>query len=155
MDLFGEDILDELARLEQAAITADEHSDEPSQEKIHQWQTLFQYSYAQAVEKIKQQYYDLSRRHIADDMWEEIREEKQSQWYDKDAYEHFIEIQQRGELKASEPPPLSQGTASATYLLKLEGQISDSQQVQALLGYTGSLEIEMDDDDLSIRFCRV
>ena len=146
----------ELARLEHTALASDHSSDQPSPEKVHQWQALFHYSYEQAVETIKQRTANIGRLVITDAVWEELREANEAQGFDKDAYEHFLEVQpNNSSSRVSEPPSLSQGTAPATYLLKLEERLSDPGQVQTLIGSTKSLKLEADEDNPNVRFCRV
>lgn len=149
-----DEILAELARLESTVMPVDE----PSPQKVQQWRTLFQYSYSQAVEKIKQRTVDLGRLIISDEFWDEIRNDKEAQGFDKDAYEHFLESryhQTKGASQQQSPPPLASGTESATYLLKLEGSLSNPQDVQALTGSLDPPEVEVDENDPTARFCRV
>ncbi|MCJ1311249.1 hypothetical protein MMC25_004920 [Agyrium rufum] len=165
MDSFNEDIMTELARLEHAAATSNCHDDdhEPSPDKISQWQTLFAYSHDQAATKIKQRGADLSRLVIPLSAWEEIREAKEAQGYDKDAYEHFLETRPKMASSATSTlgfctalmASLTEGTASATYLMKLEDCLSVPLHVQTLCQSHVPLVIESDDDDPTARFCRV
>ena len=154
---FFDNNLAELDRLERSVVDQDGlYEDEPSPQKIHQWQHLFNYSSSQAINKIKQRRADLGHLIINDAAWEEMRSDKEAQGFDKDAWEHYLEAQAKADSRlATSPPPLSQGTASATYLLRLEPPLSDLQLVETLIGCQNPLEVEVDDDDPSVRFCRL
>ena len=73
----------------------------------------FEYSYDQAVNEIKRRGASLGRLVISHKNWEEMREAKEAQGFDKDAYERFLETRPQ-KSTTTEPPLLSQGTAPAT-----------------------------------------
>jgi hypothetical protein len=90
------DILDEL---EQMALNAADHTyDEaqaPSEETVIRWVKLFGYSHAGAVKTIKQHRENISRKRVSNEHWAIEREEKEAQGYDREAYEHELEISAR------------------------------------------------------------
>ena len=87
MDLFEE--------LESMAVNKADDYDaefEPSEDEIQRWQTLFAYSYSEAVEQIKNQKSDYSRYRVSTDHWDLVKSEKEAQGYSRDAYEHWIQM---------------------------------------------------------------
>ena len=108
------------------------------------------------MENIKRHRTDLGRLAITNELWEDIRESKEAQGFDKDAYEHLLTTQaERAGFQFSVPLQLSQGSTSSAYLLKLEGLLSDPSQVKALIQFPEPLKIEVDKSDPEMRFCQV
>ena len=156
MDIACSDVVNELARLKHSAISFDQPSVKATSEKISQWKTLFHYSHKQAVENIERRSTNLGRLTIANDVWEEIREAKEAFGFDKDAYEHLLEtLSKRVGIQTNRPIHSSRGTATATYLLKLEGCLSDPSEVEALIQSVEPLKVEVDENSPETRFCRI
>ena len=159
----GDDMLAELARLERSAFVAD-IDEESSEEKVQQWQWLFQYSAIEAAERIKKRSGNFDRFTIPNELWDEVKAKKEAEGFDKDAYEHFLDTQSRSR-KNPENNQLQRGNRQqtpqvmsdkfATYLVKLEGALSTPQQLQLLAGLNEPPKIEYDDSDPRIQFCRV
>ncbi|KAI1465082.1 uncharacterized protein F4812DRAFT_466558 [Daldinia caldariorum] len=118
------DFLDELESMAQVAIQQPQQLDEIHIDDIERWQSIFGYTYAQAVRKIQEHRTDLSRIAVADSHWEIVRAEMEARGYDKEAYEHSCSLAastsvvafQKAQVKPSKP---------AFYLLKLEGPGTD------------------------------
>ena len=128
MDLFAE--------LEDMAVNAVEDDSvefEPSGDEIQRWQTLFAYTHSEAVEQIKNQKGDYSRRRISDDHWDLIGTEKEAQGFSRDAYEHWMKMGGQSahshEETRSINTPSSQANSSP-YLVLLEGILSSPNSVQ-------------------------
>lgn len=127
MDLFEE--------LETMALNVADYHDvafEPPEEEVSRWQTLFAYSYSEAVEQIKTQKCDYSRHRVSDDYWDLVRSEKEAQGYSREAYEHWIKTNGQSACSHSESKPIytSVSRADSAYLIKLEGILSTPQSVQ-------------------------
>ena len=158
MSFFSPDLeaeLDRPADLVQAPCHSTQNNPTPS--KIQQYQMLFSYSHSQAIEILEQRSSNLNRSSISNAIWEEMREAQEANGFDKDAYEHLLERQ-----LSSQPirAPLvhfitAQSSGSATYLLKLDGEVSSPEALQSLLALPSSLAVSHDDDDPSVRFCRI
>ena len=115
------------------AVDDDSAGFEPSENEIQRWQTLFAYSYSEAVEQIKNQKGDYSRRRVSDDHWDLVRSEKEAQGFCRDAYEHWMKMggqsaYSRGETKHVDTP--SSQTNSSSYLVLLEGILSSPKSIQ-------------------------
>ena len=156
MEPFGEDLWEEVDRLVRNATTSRPSDEEPTFKSIRQWQALFGYSHEEARSKIRDHRTSLDRLGITDDAWEELRLGKEAEGHDKESFEHYLATPRKtvGTLIRTSPNP-SQRTAVATYLLKLEGRLSDPEYVQCILGSAEPLKVETDDDDKSLRFCRL
>jgi hypothetical protein len=132
------ELLDEVEQMARNAVNLIdvENCQEASDTDIARWQQLFGYSYAKAAELIKQRRGDLSRQGVSDDHWEMVRTEKEAQVYDREAYEHEVEI--GGKPRAKPPttgaPPLSPTQARAMYLIKLDGILDTPEKIQDAAG---------------------
>ncbi|KAF4628974.1 hypothetical protein G7Y89_g9178 [Cudoniella acicularis] len=117
--------MDPFEELEQMALNAastDIQEDEPSEECITRWQSLFQYSPIEA------------------------KEQKENQGYDREAYEHELEIagrrgKQPPRTKQKVPSSISPTQARFSYLLKMEGPLSTPAEVQDAASLSAILEI--------------
>lgn len=127
MDLFAE--------LESMAVSAAEDCDveyEPAEEGVTIWQTLFTYSYSEAVEQIKNQKSDYSRYRVSNDHWNLVRPQEEAQGFSREAYEHWIKRGGQltlfhGEEKSKES---SVSRARSSYLILLEGILSNPKSIQ-------------------------
>ena len=128
--------MDLYAELESMAVNAvddDSVGFEPSEDEIHRWQTIFAYSHSEAVEQIKNQKADYSRRRVSDDHWDLVKSEKEAQGFSRDAYEHWMKMggqsaYSHGETKHVDTLP-SQANSSS-YLVLLEGILNTPKSVQ-------------------------
>ena len=128
MDLFAE-----LEGMAVNAVDDDSVGFEPSEDEIQRWQTLFAYSHSEAVEQIKNQKGDYSRRRVSDDHWDLVRLEKEAQGVSRDAYEHWMKMggqsaYSHGETKYVDTPA-SQANSSS-YLILLEGILNTPKSIQ-------------------------
>ena len=128
MDLFAE-----LESMAVNAVDDDSVEFEPSEDEIQRWQTLFAYSYSEAVEQIKNQKGDYSRRRVSDDHWDLVRSEKEAQGFSRDAYEHWMKMggqsaYSHGETKHIDTPA-SQANPSS-YLILLEGILNSPKSIK-------------------------
>ena len=128
--------MDFFAELETMAVNAvddDSVEFEPSEDEIQRWQTLFAYSHSDAVEQIKNQKGDYSRRRVSDDHWDLVRSDKEAQGFSRDAYEHWMNMggqsaYSHGETKYVDTPA-SQANSSS-YLILLEGVLNTPKSIQ-------------------------
>lgn len=130
MDIFEE--------LESMAVNAADDCDvesEPSEAEIQRWQTLFAYSYSEAVEQIKNQKSDYSRYRVSNDHWDLVRSQKEAQGYSRDAYEHWIKTRCQSAFASHGAPKhidtsSSSSQAHSSYLILLEGILSTPKSIQ-------------------------
>ncbi|KAK2759405.1 hypothetical protein FQN54_002883 [Arachnomyces sp. PD_36] len=129
--------MDLLAELESMAVNVvDDIDDEPEIETIKRWQTLFQYSYTEAIDHIKKNYCNLSRPKVSDEHWALVRSKKEIEGYDRDAYEYSLTLEQT-KKHAAGPENAATATAKPTeaqkrakYLLKLEGFLNSAEKIR-------------------------
>jgi hypothetical protein len=65
---------------------------ELSDSVITGWEQLFCYTRAEAISRIEQHRSNLSRERVSDEHWEMVRCAKEVDGYDREAYEHEIEL---------------------------------------------------------------
>ncbi|KAH6661286.1 hypothetical protein BKA67DRAFT_654409 [Truncatella angustata] len=124
-------ILNELELMALGA-TTDYQNDTRDLDMVEKWQKLFGYAPPEAASKIEQHRNDLNRTVITLAHWGMVRDEKEAEGYDKESYEHSIDI-----LKHDQSPSptytaanVSNKTKAAMFLLKLEGPLMDVKMVQ-------------------------
>lgn len=157
--------MDAFEELEQMALNAaeephDETDDTPSAADISRWQSLFSYTYADATNSIKQHRTDYSRIRVSADHWEMVKAGKVAQGYDREAYEHELNIggvRKPNTAYIGTSATISPAQARAAYVLKLENALDSALKVQEAAGLEeppptiqGTAE---DDEDAS--FCRI
>lgn len=151
------DLFEELERMAQNA-TSDPDS-EASLDEIARWQRLFNYSHAQATSLIVEQKSDYTRYRISHDHWELIRPQLEDQGYDCNAYEHELDRYSKRAglgLKIAAPPKLSAAQACATYILKLDGPLSTSEEVKVAAGIADLPQcISSNGNEANATFCTV
>ena len=152
------DYLEELDRMADlvSGQTCDSE-DVPIETKIELWQKLFLYSREEAMAKISERNNNLSRQGLSEDLWNDVKDEWIEKGYDKDAYEHMLERKLQASRNIKEPviTPTASNSSHGGYLLRLEGEASTTKQIQALLGSTRDIQLQRDEEDPSIQFCRV
>jgi len=89
--------MDLLSELENMASNVMDDSDagpelELSDSKITRWQLLFCYTRAEAISRIERHRNNFSRERISHEHWEMVRCAKEADGYDREAYEHEIEL---------------------------------------------------------------
>ena len=140
------EVYEALESMARNAAVEEETEYEPDAQQILTWQCLFSYTSAEAIHQIKLQRSDYSRLGVSDGHWELIRSEKESQGYDRDAYEHEIEVgvrktkmirpannhhdnaNDRIPQTSSNGRQVQQG--SFTYLIKLEEPLDTPEKIQ-------------------------
>ncbi|KAI5924752.1 hypothetical protein F4810DRAFT_718970 [Camillea tinctor] len=145
------DFLDELEFMAQTAIQQSVQPDEPDHDDIKRWQSLFGFSYSQALKEIQDHRSDLSRSRISDSHWEMVRAEKEAEGFDKEAYEFS------GYFKAPKPPTIQVPIHSQNYLLRLEGPVDSLEIVKraAQLKEDPPIYHGTDDDGKPAIFCKL
>lgn len=157
--------MDVFEELEQMALNAaedahDEMNDTPSAADISRWQALFHYTYADAVDFIKQHRSNYSRIRVSADHWEMVEAERVAQGYDREAYEHQLNIgstQKPSTVCIGTVATISPAQARAVYVLKLENVLDTTQRVQeaAALEEPPPTIQGTAEDDGDASFCRI
>ena len=100
----------------------------PISETMARWQHLFKLSAGDAVDRIQSHRNNLTRTRISDAHWDMIQSEKESQGYDREAYEYEVELQK----KAAGFPDLLPAAedSGVTYLMEMNGPLGTPDKVQ-------------------------
>ncbi|KAF4994319.1 hypothetical protein FDECE_13151 [Fusarium decemcellulare] len=121
------DLLDELEAMAQTVSLST--SDEIHDATVHMWQTLFGYSRSEAIRRIRQYRQYRQRPHdvvISDSHWEMVRQQKESEGFDREAYEYSCGMANRKESHEGKPTGRQlRKLQSSSFLVKLEGPLSD------------------------------
>lgn len=134
------DPLDELNRLASNASTSDAlaASRRPSPEEIKRWQQLFNYSATEALALITQQRLDITRPRIPTSHWELVREEREALGYDREAYEHELQLCSLLENQSTTiqgmGTDLKQKEGEVLVLFRLGGLLNNLKDVQNVVG---------------------
>lgn len=118
-----------LCELEHLATEAVKYDEKPNSEQIKLWRKIFGYTEAEAAERIKAHRLDLNRQRISDEQWQLILAEKEADGYDREAYEHMLQL---CTTDASQPF-LSHDTD--TFIFKLGGPLHDKEALHSAIGY--------------------
>lgn len=151
------DIFDELEQMDLNASVSDLNDEEqvPSQETILRWQQLFGYTYADAVDMIDKHRGNLSRKRVNDEHWEIVREEKEAQGYDREAYEHELGIGRRRVKPSQAKAEKGKSDTRERHIVKLEEDLT-AEMIRGVSGANESLEdVEGSGEDGDARFCVV
>lgn len=107
---------------------------EPSEEEITRWQTLFAYSYSEAVEHINNQKSDYSRFRLSNDHWDMIRSQKEAQGYSREAFEHWMKTEGHSTPSDTKEKVIitSVFKAETFFLILLEGVLSSPESIQGV-----------------------
>jgi hypothetical protein len=108
---------------------------------VKRWMQLFSYTEAEARTKIIEHRADCTRLLLTDEQWDMLREWKETQGYDKEAWEYEM---QRLKLGAGRVSTNANGEATkqpkraARYLFLMEGPLSNVEAVQHIAGLDDS-----------------
>lgn len=155
------DVFEELEAMVQSALQLTEEHDEPDYIDTKKWQRLFGYSHSEAIQKIKAHRSNLSRITVSASHWDLIRNEKEAQGYDKEAYEYscglMTTLQKPAIRRARNSSSGGSAPNASRYLLKLEGPLNDVKKVKCAAGLT-SIPVPLNgtnDTDDDALFCEV
>lgn len=97
---------------------------EPISATINRWNHLFNIPRDDAVDRIMEYRQDLIRTRISDEHWEAIQAGKESQGYDREAYEYGLELQRR-KANLTSLMPVGEGEMAdrVTFLVELSGPL--------------------------------
>ncbi|TVY73486.1 hypothetical protein LSUE1_G007573 [Lachnellula suecica] len=153
------DSLEELKQMARNATDAQADGERPSEASIARWQNLFQYSRSEAADLILEHRNNFSRHRVSDEHWQLVQEEKEAQGYDREAYEHELEMSGRPKKSTGHQGKkvlLSEAQARVMYLLKLEGPLNTSDRIREAGSLRASPEIiQGSGDDGEAAFCQI
>jgi hypothetical protein len=125
----------EVERMAQATSAADAQiaNEYPQPDTIARWKRLFGYNHMEAVHLISEQRGDLARERITDEFWDLIKDEKEAAGYDREAYEHSLQIpsiykDQSAVIQTTGPD------GGMVWLFSLGGLLDTPEKVQEITG---------------------
>ncbi|RSL40772.1 hypothetical protein CEP54_016023, partial [Fusarium duplospermum] len=148
-------LVEELEAMANAVCLAEtEEIDNP----IYRWQSLFGCSAPEALDKII--IFRLSPREliISDSHWEMVRDQKEQEGFDREAYEYFCTIAaHKSHHSSAITEEEKQRLQATTFLLKLEGPLQSVDAVVQAANMAAIQETVMASDSLgqSSSFCKV
>lgn len=118
---------------------------ESSQEQVSRWQQLFNYSYVDAVDQIQQHRCDVTRQRVSDEHWSLVQAEMEDNGFDREAYEHQMQLGGAKPSQSSHVIGSQQNISSleenATFIFKLGGPLSGPKEIQIAASLTACPEI--------------
>ncbi|KAF2122117.1 hypothetical protein BDV96DRAFT_594043 [Lophiotrema nucula] len=126
---------EELERMATAAGAADAQiaDESPKPDAIARWQKLFNYNPMEASSIITAQRADLTRPRITDEHWDLVRAEKEAVGYDREAYEHSLQL---GDIlkKQSATIPMKGADGEVMFMFRLGGLLDSVEKVKEVAG---------------------
>lgn len=124
--------MDPLAELERMAANATATSpDPPTEASISRWRQLFQYTRAEATALITAHRADVTRAQIPDSHWALVREEREAAGYDREAYEHALQLK---DVLDAQSTVVHDAEGKAWSLVRLGGLLGSAEKVRDVAG---------------------
>jgi hypothetical protein len=121
--------------LEAMALNAQNEDAAIADSTVSQWCSLFGYTASEARQHIENHRADLSRVPLSDEMWKSVSHAQEALGHDRESYEYSIARQgkQRKAPAKQKSSKIHNNTDTNTkFLIKLEGPISDSENIKQL-----------------------
>lgn len=103
---------------------------EPISTTLTRWTKLFNLSNDDAVDRIMEHRNNLTRTRISDEHWEAIRIDKESQGYDREAYEYELDLQKRKANLVNMLPADEEAQSRMSFLVELSGPLESVEAVK-------------------------
>jgi len=143
------DPLEELERMARNAATATE--DDPSDEEIERWMTLFKYDDYQARMLIQNQRRDIARERISDEHWALRREDCEAAGHSRESYEHSLGL---NDLLSSQSSVVYDADGVRWTVVKLGGLIESAEKVKEIAGLENTPDVTTGTGEFGIAdFC--
>jgi hypothetical protein len=154
--------LEELERMARNFSTEIELTCEDIQITAKRWTKLFGYSYSDAIDAIGRHRKNISRKHVTNELWDIVKQEQEACGYDREAYEHELEVQARTRMTSVflQPQALNQaGDLKARYLVKLT-ELLTVEIITGIAGLSSHPEVveghgNEDSQSSDARFCLI
>lgn len=112
----------------------DDTPPEPISTTIARWNKLFKIPGDDAIDRIMEHRNNLTRMRISDEHWEAVRTAKESQGYDREAYEYELDLQKRKANIGNLVPVDEEAESSVTFLVELSGPLESLEVMQRAAG---------------------
>lgn len=110
---------------------------EPTLEEVDRWSKIFTYPVSEAPNIITQFRADINRQRLTDGQWHIIRVDKEAERYDRETYEHWLQVWST-KPKTSKQPRASDD--KAFFVFKLQAAFPDIGSLQSKVGISATLK---------------
>lgn len=107
-----------------------ESKPEPMKTTVARWQKLFNLPQDTAVDAIMEHRNNLTRTRVSDTLWETVRPERESQGYDREAYQYELDLQKRKAALPDITPAANESPSTMSYLVELSGPFTSAEIIQ-------------------------
>lgn len=107
------------------------NDDDPSEENIERWVSLFKYNYLEAYQLLKAHRSDITREPITDEHWELVRADREAAGYDREAYEHSLTLK---DVLKSQSTVIHDADGLRWTLYRLGGLLESGDKVKEICG---------------------
>ena len=114
--------MDLLAELESMATNVTEEDTIPDAD-VEQWQRLFGFSFSEALTALEEYRNDFSRIRITDELWNDVKSEKQAEGYNREAYEYSLTQPRKRDLSR-------QYDGKGLFIVRLDGPLRTPKMIQ-------------------------
>ncbi|KAI5358346.1 hypothetical protein Slin15195_G107990 [Septoria linicola] len=105
---------------------------EPISATISRWAKLFHMTSADAVDRIMEHRYNITRTRVSDAHWETVQDDKESQGYDREAYEYELDLQRKQAVLPSLLPTSAESGSTVTYLVEITGPLHSVEKIRGV-----------------------
>ncbi|KAL9023941.1 MAG: hypothetical protein Q9196_006869 [Gyalolechia fulgens] len=146
--------MDLLQHLEELAVGVNrsEQEREPTADDLVRWNSLFGYSSSESLNIIASIRANINIHRLSDEHWDMIKALKESEGYDRESYEHQLQL---WSTNPSRPSRLQVSSSTSSYIFKLEGPFADIESLQHLVGVSSAEARVGYGDDGRADFARV
>ncbi|KAL8718961.1 MAG: hypothetical protein Q9225_003973 [Loekoesia sp. 1 TL-2023] len=120
--------MDVSSELEALAVEAIKHDEKPMAGEVKRWQSLFNCNHSKALQCMRFQKLNFSRRRLSDGHWRLIQAERKAEGYDKEAYDRQLD------LRAKAHPQNIDSDNEGTHILRLDGPFVGVKLLRAVIG---------------------
>ncbi len=121
--------------LEEFATQVDRPEDEPADQDLSLWQTRFGYSAPEALVVIETLRADINGRKLSDDQWNLVKAAKEAEGYDRETYEHQLQLwSSNGSNFHARPKHSGPARDTSSYIFKLGGPFTDIESLRRAVG---------------------
>jgi hypothetical protein len=107
---------------------------EPISTTITRWNNPFNIPSGDAIDRIMEHRHNLTRTRVSDSHWDTVRSHKESQGYDREAYEYELDLQKRKANIGNFMPVEDEAESTVTYLVELSGPLDSLEVMQKAAG---------------------
>ena len=147
--------MDLLQHLEELAVGVNRNEqEEPTPNDLARWHNLFGYSAPEAMDIITKLRTNLNTQRLSDAQWNMLKAVKEAEGYDRESYEHQLQLWSSNKSSALRAAPKPDSTSS--YVFKLGGPFPDIESLQRIVGVSSAeARVGQGEEGESANFARV